>query len=208
MEDFESGTTPVAVRLEPRFYVGKKAAGYTFLGDGSVRLIRECFTEDLIERKLESKLIPRSYWSVWAAINRTRRKIGLDPKIQPCHGFRKYFENALDEANVDHEKKMIIEGHFAGTRAKHYTDRDVEQLRYVYGIVYPFIRLSFDEPDPVKAENDSYNSRLAHVEAGLWRQRVLEAKLIVLEDQIRQMNSSGRLPPGTHFAAPTGDSSD
>ncbi len=132
MEDLENQTIPVAVRLEPRFYTGKKAAGYTFLGVGSVRLIRECLTEGLIERKLESKLIPRSYWSVWAAINRAKRKIGLDPKIQPCHGFRKYFENALDEANVDHEKKMLIEGHFAGTRAKHYTDRDVEQLRDVY----------------------------------------------------------------------------
>jgi len=115
MEDLESGTIPLAVRLEPRFFVGKKAAGYTFLGDGSIHLIRECLTEGLIERKLESKVIPRSYWSVWAAINRARRSIGLDPKIQPCHGLRKYFENTLDEAKVDHEKKMIIEGHFAGT---------------------------------------------------------------------------------------------
>jgi len=141
MEDLESGTIPLAARLEPRFFVGKKAAGYTFLGDGSIHLIRECLTEGLIERKLESKVIPRSYWSVWAAINRARRRIGLDPKIQPCHGFRKYFENALDEANIDHEKKMIIEGHFAGTRAKHYTDRDVEQLRDIYRRAYPFIRL-------------------------------------------------------------------
>src|SRR6266487_4587809 len=141
MEDLESGTIPLAARLEPRFFVGKKAAVYTFLGDGSIHLIRECLTEGLIERKLESKVIPRSYWSVWAAINRARRRIGLDPKIQPCHGFRKYFENALDEANIDHEKKMIIEGHFAGTRAKHYTDRDVEQLRDIYRRAYPFIRL-------------------------------------------------------------------
>jgi len=141
IEDFESGTIPAAVRLEPRFYAGKKAAGYTFLGDASVRLIRECLDLGLIEEKPESRLIQRSYWSVWAAVNRVRRKIGLDPKIQPCHGFRKYFENALDEANIDHEKKMIIEGHFAGTRAKHYADRDVEQLRDIYRRAYPFIRL-------------------------------------------------------------------
>jgi integrase len=110
MEDLESGTIPLAVRLEPRFYVGKKAAGYTFLGDGSIRLIRECLTEGLIDRKPEGRLIPRSYWSVWAAVHRVRRKIGLDPKIQPCHGFRKCFENALDIASIDHEKKMVVEG--------------------------------------------------------------------------------------------------
>jgi len=187
MEDLESGTTPVAVRLEPRFYVGKKAAGYTFLGDGSIRLVRECLAEGLIETKPVAKLIPRIYWSVWVAINRTRRRIGLDPKIQPCHGFRKYFENALDEANTDHEKKMVIEGHFAGTRAKHYTDRDIEQLRDVYGRAYSFIRLSVNEPVQLRTENETYSRRLANVEAGLDRQRTLEARLTVFEDEINQM---------------------
>ena len=190
MEDLERGTIPLAVRLEPRFYVGKKAAGYTFLGDGSIHLIRECLTEGLIERKLESKVIPRCYWSVWAAINRARRRIGLNPTIQPCHEFRKYFENALDEANIDHEKKMIIEGHFVGTRAKHYTDRDVEQLREIFRRAYPFIRLSFDEPVQLRTENDNYSRRFADLETRLDRQRVLEARLVILEDELDQMKQS------------------
>ncbi len=186
-EDLETGTVPVAVRLEPRFYAGKKAAGYTFLGEGAVRLIRECLTEGLIEGEPESKLTPRSYWSVWATINRARSRVGLDAKIQTCHGFRKYFENTLDEASIDHEKKMIIEGHFAGTRAKHYTDRDVEQLRDVYRRAYSFIRLSFDEPVQLRTENETYSRRFAELEARLDRQRVLEAKLTVLEDELDQM---------------------
>jgi len=41
LEDLERGTTPMAIRLEPRFYAGKKAAGYTFLGAGSIRLLKE-----------------------------------------------------------------------------------------------------------------------------------------------------------------------
>ncbi len=49
MEDLENGTIPVAVRLEPRFYAGKKAAGYTFLGAGSVGMLRECIKEGLVE---------------------------------------------------------------------------------------------------------------------------------------------------------------
>lgn len=40
MEDLESGMVPVAIRLEPRFHAGRKAAGYTFLGSGSVELLR------------------------------------------------------------------------------------------------------------------------------------------------------------------------
>jgi len=42
IEDLENGTVPIAIRLEPRFYVGKKAAGYAFLGQGSVGMLREC----------------------------------------------------------------------------------------------------------------------------------------------------------------------
>ncbi len=97
-------------------------------------------------------------------------KAQLDPKIQTCHGFRKFFENALDEANIDHEKKMIIEGHFAGTRAKHYTDRDIEQLRDVYRRGYPFIRLGTDEPVQLRTENETYHRKFADLEARLDRQ--------------------------------------
>src|SRR5207249_12328239 len=104
-----------------------------------------------------------------------RGRLGWTRKIQTCHELRKYFENALDIASIDHEKKMMIEGHFAGTRARHYTDRDVEQLRDVYRRAYPFTKTNFDEPAQLKSENESYNGRLAHLEAGLDRQRVLEA---------------------------------
>jgi len=160
MEDLENGTAPVAVRLDPRFYVGKKAAGYTFLGSGSVRLFRECIEQGLVEARADARLIPRSYYGVWAAIHRASRKVGLDPSVQTCHGFRKYFENSLDDANIDHEKKMIIEGHLAGTRAKHYTDRDVEQLRDVYRRAYPFIRLSIDSPVQPRRENENLQQKI------------------------------------------------
>jgi len=94
MEDLENGTIRVAIRLEPQFDVGKKAAGYTFLGLGSVALLKECIKESIVEPKLDGRLIARSYYGVWAAVHRAGRKAELDPKIQTCHGFRKYFENA------------------------------------------------------------------------------------------------------------------
>jgi len=111
----------------------------------------------------------------------------LDAKIQTCHGFQKYFENALDDANVDHEKKMIIEGHFAGTRPKHYADSDVEQLRDVYRKAYPFIRLGVDELGQQRMETDTYGRRLTGLEIRLDKQQVLEAKITVLEGELDQM---------------------
>jgi len=187
MEDLENGIVPVAVRLEPRLNTGKKAAGYTFLGECSIALLRDCLSRGLIEKRPDARLIPRSYYGVWAAIHRASRKAELDPRIQTCHGFRKYFENALDDASIDHEKKMIIEGHLAGTRAKHYTDRDIKQLRDLYRRAYPFIRLSIDESVKLGPENETNNRRFADLEARLDRQRVLEAKLTVLEDELDQL---------------------
>ena len=187
MEDLESGTVPVAVRLEPSFHVGKKAAGYTFLGEGAISLLRDCLVRGWIEAKPDGKLIPTSYYGVWAAVHRANREAGLDPKIQTCHGFRKYFENALDDANIDHEKKMIIEGHFAGTRAQHYTDRDIEQLRDVYKRSYPFIRIGpFSHTSP-EAGEAWWQNRLVQVETQVARQKVLEAKLVVMQDELNRL---------------------
>src|SRR6266571_7737590 len=62
IEDLESGAIPVAARLEPRFYIGKKAAGYTFLGEGSVRLLKDCVEEGVVEARLDARVIPRSYY--------------------------------------------------------------------------------------------------------------------------------------------------
>ncbi len=100
------------------------AAGYTFLGQRSVKLIRECLKDGYLKAAPEARLVPRDYHTIYWAVYRAKTKAGLDPAIQPCHGFRKHFENAMDDAGVDHERKMMIEGHFAGTRAKYYADRD------------------------------------------------------------------------------------
>ncbi len=198
MEDLENGIIPVAVRLEPRVHVGKKAAGYTFLGPRSISLLRDCINEGIIDTRPEARLIPRSYYGIWAAIHRASRKVGLDPKIQTCHGLRKYFENALDDARVDHEKKMIIEGHFAGTRAQHYTDRDREQLRGVYRKACQFIDLRPEESRQVRSNYENQNRQLVRLETGLKRQRILEDRLIDLENQIRLMTPIRNSIPGAH----------
>jgi hypothetical protein len=189
-EDLETGTIPIAIRLEPRFYAGKKAAGYTFLGAGSIRLLKECIEDRLIEPGPDARLIPRSYYGVWAAIHRAKRKAGLDTKIQTCHGLRKYFENALDKAQIDHERKMMIEGHFAGTRAKHYTDRDLEELRELYRRVYSFLSVDPEERRDAQTNHRDLHGRVAELETKLARQNILEAKLVVLEDELERLKEA------------------
>ena len=188
MEDLENETVPVAVRLDPRFHVGKKAAGYTFLGEDSVKALKDCIAEKVVDPRPDARLIPRSYYGVWAAIHRASRKVGLDPRVQTCHGFRKYFENALDDANIDHEKKMVLEGHFAGTRARHYTDRDIEQLRKVYRKSYPFFALGPITNTTERTRETQWHHRFVQVETQIARQRVLEAKLVVLQDELSKLS--------------------
>ena len=146
-EDFEAGVTPIAIRFEPNFYGRKKSAGYTFLGERSVAILREGVKAGLIGTKPDSPVVPIGYAGMYDALVRARAKARLDPKIQPNHGLRKYFEDALDAARIDKDKKMMIEGHFAGTRAKHYTDREWDELRKLYREAYPHIDVDATNPE-------------------------------------------------------------
>jgi len=146
-EDFENGVVPCAIRLPPSFYGKKKSAGYTFLGEKSVSMLREAIKAGIVKTKPDSPLVPLGYYAIYDALGRARQKAGLDPKIQPNHGLRKYFEDALDGGRIDKDKKAVIEGHFAGTRARHYTTRELETLRHVYLEAYPFINVDSQEPE-------------------------------------------------------------
>ena len=74
-------------------------------------------------------------------MTRASEKGGVnDSSIMPNHSIRKYFEDCLDQAGIDHEKKIVLEGHFEGTRAKHYTGREWEDLRPYTGRPTPGTR--------------------------------------------------------------------
>jgi integrase len=156
-EDLEAGLVPVAVRLEPKYYGRKKSAGFTFLGDRSIALLNECIQQGIIKKQVDWPLIPSmkrpregepriwvdkplSYSNLYEVLVRASEKAGIkDPRIMPNHSIRKYFEDCLDQAGIDHEKKMVLEGHFGDTRSKHYTSREWEELRPLYWKAYPFI---------------------------------------------------------------------
>lgn len=144
-EDFEANIIPAAVRFEPEYFARTKAAGFTFLGPRSIATLKEYLGTRRL--KDDEPLVPLKYIGIYDALSRAKRKAGLDPKIQVLHGFRKYFEKSLDDANIDHEKKMVLEGHFAGTRARSYTDREWEELRPLYRKAYLHIDPEAGSPE-------------------------------------------------------------
>ena len=146
-EDLEAGVLPCAVRLEPKFYTGKKSAGYTFLGERSVALLKDCIKAGLVKTRPDSPIFPVGYSAMYDAVKLAHEKAGLDPRIQPSHGLRKTFENGLDAAGIDHEQKMMIEGHFVGARGRHYTDREFDNLRPVYAQAYPHLDIEGSNPE-------------------------------------------------------------
>jgi len=159
-DDYEAGIVPVAIRLGPEFYGKKKSAGYSFLGERSVALIKEGIKSGLIQPKSESSLIPLGYAGMYDALTRAKEKANLDPKIQPNHGLRKYFEDALDATRIDRDQKYMLEGHFATSRAKHYTDREWSELRKLYIEAYPNIDVEGKDPELQKQLADWQTEKL------------------------------------------------
>src|SRR5256712_1646945 len=152
-QDLEAGLDTIAIRFEPKYYFAKgKKAGFTFIGKQSIDLLRECIKDGLISTDPEANIFrSRKHstfkrTSITEVITLAKEKAHLDPDLQPTHGLRKYFENALDEAKVPEKAKEMIEGHYPDTRAKHYSNRDFEYLRAFYEEAYPFIDLEITDP--------------------------------------------------------------
>src|SRR5206468_5033236 len=120
---------------------------------------------------------PFHYKTITEIIKRAKKKGDLPEKIQPTHGLRKFFENALDkcEPSLDVDKKRQLEGHSLGVRWN-YTDQ-LESLRPLYARAYTHLTLSEDAvaDRKVKALLDevralrSDNARLHNLEERLRR---------------------------------------
>jgi len=139
-EDLEAGTVPVFLKLEPEFYHGAKSAGFTFLGQRSVQLLKEAIAEAIVKTDPESLLIPRSYQNLYKVVVRAARKANLPKKIQVFHGLRKYFDDSVNRADIPEQKKNLLKGRFGGgVLAKHYTSREIDDLRNDYRKAYLFL---------------------------------------------------------------------
>src|SRR5438309_3596751 len=152
-QDLEAGLDTEAIRFEPKYYFARgKKAGFTFIGKHSIELLRQCIKDGLISTDPETNLFQSRKHSTFKRtsitefIDLAKEKAHLDPDLQPTHGFRKYFENRLDDAEIPDKAKGTIEGRYPNTRAKDYSNREVEYLRAFYEKAYPFINLETSDP--------------------------------------------------------------
>jgi hypothetical protein len=179
-EDFEKDMDPVAIRFPPKFYNRSKSAGFTFLGTQAIRQVRDMVDSGLIETKADARLVGVTYPSIEHALLLARRKTGIDPTTQTNHGFRKYFENALDKAGLDANVKAVIEGHFGGTRSKHYSSREWDDLRPSYVKAYPFISLESHSPEldakekSMQKQMDDFKAQMT-AEIAAWQLKFVDA---------------------------------
>jgi integrase len=140
-DDLEAGLDCIHIRFEPQQYARRKAPGFTFIGPNSLDLLRPMIRDGTLGTSPDDKIVKISYSPLNEALNLAKEKAGLDPKLQPTHGLRKFFENCLDKVGMDHHLKMQLEGHFQGTR-KHYTSRVVDELRGLYKQAYDYLDLT------------------------------------------------------------------
>ena len=158
--DFDAGQKFIHPYLEDRFYKGRKAAGLSFIGPDCTWLLKDlirqgeikvnpekCDTRSPDESKWKCNcepIFPFAYTTIYQVLVRANHKAGLPEDIQPTHGLRKFFENALDkcEPPLDTDKKRQLEGHSIGIKGK-YADQ-VESLRPLYERAYPHLSFSED----------------------------------------------------------------
>ncbi len=179
--DLEVGLDLCHIYFEPEYYPPmrrKKYAGITFFGPNTVVELRRLIAAGRISTEANARIFPFSYGPLTDSLVLAREKAGIPKQIQPSHGLRKFFENALDkpEPPLDDVKKQELEGHSIGVRW-FYREQEVDELRPLYKRVYPFLDLSEDAAadrkmkallDEVKALR-SDNTRLRNFEERLRR---------------------------------------
>src|SRR5256886_5181758 len=147
-----------AVRFEPEFYLSSKSASVPFLGPESIEALRKLTVWSASAKgpepvykdgrwivDLKERVFDFDDSTISESINIAKAKAGIDEQVQPSHGFRKFFDNAIlkmDETMPQEIKDQLM-GHSLGVEW-HYNERDVEEggkLREWYKKLYPLLDL-------------------------------------------------------------------
>ncbi len=173
----EAGDEFIHLELEPLYYNRQKAAGITFIGPDSVRLLKQLVNNRTVSSDPDARIFPFGYNAILKVLLLAMKKAGLDPKIQPSHGLRKFFDQSLDRVGMDVHKKLQLEGHSQGVRV-HYTSQNLEELRELYKQTYRFLDLT---------EEAAADNRVSDLEKTVKEQRTYIDALKGELDRIRSI---------------------
>jgi hypothetical protein len=193
-QDYDAGLRFIHPYLETEYYQGRKSAGLSFIGPDSLSVLKPLIKQGEVvinpkicdprkPDKCECETVfPFSYKTIYEILRRAKKKAGLPESIQPTHGLRKFFENALDkcEPSLDLDKKRQLEGHSLGVR-RNYTDQ-VESLRPLYEKAYEHLSLS--EEAVADRKMKSLMDEIRELRAENQNMKDMEARLEILEAQL------------------------
>ncbi len=189
--DLEAGLDTCHFYFEPKYFPPirkKKYAGITFIGTNAVAQLREWVETGIVKTKGDPLVFPFGYSTITESIRRARDKAKLPKTIQPNHGLRKFFENALDKPTppLDDVRKQKIEGHSIGIRWV-YRPKDPDELRPLYKQAYPFLDLS--ENAAASQEIKGLQDEIAKLRTENQRLSVFESRLDEMERNWKQLGA-------------------
>src|SRR5436309_1804369 len=173
-KDLEAGKDYVHIAFEPEHYERRKAAGITFIGPNTLHHLHRLIERGRISKDPDSFIFPYAYNTILQILRLARTKAGLDPRIQPSHGFRKFFTNQLSRVGMDVDLKRRLEGHHLGVEDA-YTERDVEVLRPVYAKAYQYLDIT---------EEGAVNSSLSQLQQKILDNQKEIAKLRAIVERL------------------------
>ena len=187
-KDFEAKKDFVHVAFEPEFYERRKSSGITFVGPNTIKLLHELTEAGRIHQEEDSKIFPFAYKTISFALRLAKKKAGLDSRIQPSHGLRKFFTNSLSRVGMDSDRKKQLEGHSLDVEWA-YTSQNIEELRKLYEQTYAFLDLS--ETAAVSGEIGQLQNlvgdqarKIENLTKELERNRGVESEITILRDTL------------------------
>jgi integrase len=144
-QDYEANLPSVAIRFDDQEYHKRKAAGLTFFGDETRKLLHECIQKNKINQQDNERIFKVRYNAVFDWLNVARKKADIKSDVQPSHGLRKFFINTLEESGITSDKLDFISGDYGGSTIKqNYLTRRQEELRPLYEKAYDHLRTETD----------------------------------------------------------------
>lgn len=197
-KDYAANQKFVHIAFESERFQRRKSPGRTFLGPNSLELLRQLYSNGTLKQEPDAKLFNFSYRNIAKVLTHAKRAAGLEDSLQPSHGLRKFYENQLDRAGLDVDKKRQLEGHANGVR-KAYTSREVEELRELYGEAYRYLDLSEEsvvsnELGALQAKIDEQEKTITDLknERADWAEALKFTKELMAHPKIRRLLNEKR----------------
>jgi len=137
----------IALRLEDSFHYGRKKSGFPFIGKRAREEIKRLIEIGKINTNPEALLFPFTLGGIERIVKTAKENARIGKNAKPMYGFRKYYLNALNKANIPSRITDMLFGRFKDIDASNYTTQKVEELREYYDRAYAHLDYMDSNPE-------------------------------------------------------------